>query len=171
MRFNWLGIRESWPGLQRVIRHSRVCLPTVPNSNPRLYLTPRPAGVFYHVVSVQYTGILAAAGKRSHQWCVSLTPNNTKTIGRMTCHHYLRPIRRDLENSSYTTRIFEWGAFETVWQLRTLPLLLFFASTYSTYLLLLSFCGCVCGCVCVCVCVCGGGGGARGEMWRGDNLC
>ena len=30
-------------------------------------------------------GHVVAAGKRSHQWCVSLTPNNTKTIGRMTC--------------------------------------------------------------------------------------
>ena len=31
-------------------------------------------------------GHVAAARKRSHQWCVSLTPNNTKTMGRMTCH-------------------------------------------------------------------------------------
>ena len=23
---------------------------------------------------------------KSHQWCVSLTPDNTKTMGRMTCH-------------------------------------------------------------------------------------
>ena len=46
---------------------------------------------------------VAAAWKRSHQWCVSLTPNNTKTIGRMTCHCFLRPIRRDLTSSSYTT--------------------------------------------------------------------
>ena len=30
-------------------------------------------------------GNLAASRKRSHQWCVSLTPNNTKTIGRMKC--------------------------------------------------------------------------------------
>ena len=41
-------------------------------------------------------GHLAAARKRSHQWCVTLTPNNAKTIGRMTCHCFLRPI-------SYTT--------------------------------------------------------------------
>ena len=46
---------------------------------------------------------VAAAWKRSHQWCISLTPNNTKTIGRMTCHCFLRPIRRDLTSSSYTT--------------------------------------------------------------------
>ena len=39
------------------------------------------------------------------QWCVSLTPNNTKTIERMTCHCFLRPIRRDLTNSSYTTAL------------------------------------------------------------------
>ena len=48
-------------------------------------------------------GHIAATWKRSHQWCVSLTPNNTKTIGRMTCHCFLRPIRRDLTSSSYTT--------------------------------------------------------------------
>ena len=156
MRFNWLGIRESWPGLQRVIRHSRICLPTVPNSNPRLCLTPRPAGVFYHVVSVKYTGILAAARKRSYQWCVSLTPNNTKTIGRMTGHHYLRPIRRDLENSSYTTRIFEWGACETVLQLRALPLLLFFASRIPRISRFFHSVG---------LCV---GGGKGGNVWGGQ---
>ena len=37
------------------------------------------------------------------QWCFSLTPNNTKTIERMTCHCFLRPIRRDLTNSFYIT--------------------------------------------------------------------
>ena len=31
-------------------------------------------------------GHVAAARKRSHQWGVSLTPNNIKTMGRMTCH-------------------------------------------------------------------------------------
>ena len=46
---------------------------------------------------------VAAAWKRSHQWCVSLTPNNTKTNGRMTCHCFVRPIRRDLTSSYYTT--------------------------------------------------------------------
>ena len=32
---------------------------------------------------------VAAARRRSHQWCISLTPNNTKTSGRMTCHCFL----------------------------------------------------------------------------------
>ena len=41
----------------------------------------------------------------SGQWCVSLTPNNTKTIKRITCHCFLRPIRKDLTNSSYTTAL------------------------------------------------------------------
>ena len=41
----------------------------------------------------------------SHQWRVSLTQNNTKTIGRITCYRFVRPIRRDLTNSSYTTRM------------------------------------------------------------------
>ena len=48
-------------------------------------------------------GHAAAARKRSRRWCVSLTPNNTKTIGRMTCHCFLQPIRRDHTSSSYTT--------------------------------------------------------------------
>ena len=48
---------------------------------------PPPPGTHLHV---------ATARKRSHQWCVSLTPNNTKTVGRMTRHCFLRPIRRDL---------------------------------------------------------------------------
>ena len=39
-------------------------------------------------------------GKWSHQWCDSLTPNNIKTIGRMTCHCFLRPIRRDFTSCS-----------------------------------------------------------------------
>ena len=46
---------------------------------------------------------LAAARKRRHQWCVSLTPNNTKTIGRMTCHCFLQPIRRELTSSCSTS--------------------------------------------------------------------
>ena len=33
----------------------------------------------------KHTFLVAAARRRSHQWCVSLTPSNTKTIGRMTC--------------------------------------------------------------------------------------
>ena len=49
----------------------------------------------------------------------------------MTCLRYLRPIRTDPTNSSYTIRIFEWSACETVLQLRALPLLLFFASIYD----------------------------------------
>ena len=38
-------------------------------------------------------------------WCVSMTPNNTETIERMTCHCFQLPIRRDLTNSSYSTRV------------------------------------------------------------------
>ena len=41
----------------------------------------------------------------SHQWRVSLIQNNTKTIGRITCYCFVRPIRRYLTNSSYTTRM------------------------------------------------------------------
>ena len=29
---------------------------------------------------------MAAARKRSHPWCLTLTPNNTETIERMICH-------------------------------------------------------------------------------------
>ena len=46
---------------------------------------------------------VAAAQKRSHQWCISLTPNNTKTVGRMTCLCFLWPII--IRSSSYATRI------------------------------------------------------------------
>ena len=46
-------------------------------------------------------GHVAAARKRSHQWCLTLTPSNTETIERMTCHCFLRPIRSDLTSSSY----------------------------------------------------------------------
>ena len=48
-------------------------------------------------------GHVAAAWKRSHQWCLTLTLNNTETIERMTCHCFLRPIRKDLTSSSYPT--------------------------------------------------------------------
>ena len=37
---------------------------------------------------------VAITQKRIHQWCLTLTPNNTKTIERMTYHCFLRPIRR-----------------------------------------------------------------------------
>ena len=39
---------------------------------------------------------VAAARRTSHQWCLTLTSNNTKTIDRMTFHCFLRPIRRDV---------------------------------------------------------------------------
>ena len=48
-------------------------------------------------------GHVAAAWKRIHQWCLTLTLNTTETIERMTCHCFLRPIRTDLTSSSYTT--------------------------------------------------------------------
>ena len=47
-------------------------------------------------------GHVAAARKRSHQWCLTLTPNNMETIERITCHCFLRPIRRDLTTRSNT---------------------------------------------------------------------
>ena len=52
-----------------------------------------------------FQGHVAAARKRSHQWYLTLTPNNTETIERMTCHCFLRPVRRDLTSISYTTVI------------------------------------------------------------------
>jgi len=42
-------------------------------------------------------GHVAAALKISHQWCVFLTPKNTKNIQRMTDHCFLRAIRRPYE--------------------------------------------------------------------------
>ena len=63
---------------------------------------------------------VAAAGKRSHQWCLTLTPNDTKTIERMTCRCFLRPIRRELTSSSYTT-----GWFSTAEPIHTVNLYFF----------------------------------------------
>ena len=42
-------------------------------------------------------------------WCAALTPNNTKTMGRMTCYCFQWPIRRDLRISCYTTDRFVWS--------------------------------------------------------------
>ena len=36
--------------------------------------------------SLLFVGHVAATRKRSYQWCLTLTPNNTETIERMTCH-------------------------------------------------------------------------------------
>ena len=63
---------------------------------------------------------VAAARKRGHQWYLTLTPNNTKTIERMTCHCFLRPIRRDLTSSSYTT-----GRFSSAEPMHTVNLYFF----------------------------------------------
>ena len=70
---------------------------------------------------------VAAARKRSHQWCVSLTPKKTKTIGRMTCHCFVRPIRRDLPSSSYITILVlgTVGLKIRSWQIATYTLQLF----------------------------------------------
>ena len=36
----------------------------------------------------------------SHQCCLTLTPNNSKMIKRMTCHYFLQPIRRYVSHFS-----------------------------------------------------------------------
>ena len=59
-----------------------------------------------HPKGFPFLGHVAAAWKRSHQWCLTLTPNKTETIERTTCHCFLRTIRRDLPSSSYTTAFF-----------------------------------------------------------------
>ena len=41
---------------------------------------------------------IAAARRRGRQWSVSLTPNNSATIERMTYHCFLRPIRSHLSS-------------------------------------------------------------------------
>jgi len=53
-------------------------------------------------IPISQGGHVAADRKRCHQWCLTLTPNNTETIERMTCHCFLRPIRRDLKSTSLT---------------------------------------------------------------------
>ena len=67
-------------------------------------------------------GHLAAARKRSHQWCLTLTPNNTETVERMTCHCFLRPSRRHLTSSSYACgfrsrkEVFAKSTFKRKWK-------------------------------------------------------
>ena len=46
-------------------------------------------------------GYVAAARKRSHQWCVFLTPKNSKAIRRMTGHCFLRTIKRGLTSYEF----------------------------------------------------------------------
>ena len=65
--------------------------------------TSPPAAPWASLILPEGLGHVAAARKRSHKWCVSLTPNNTETIWRTTCHCFLWPIRRDLTSSSHTT--------------------------------------------------------------------
>ena len=60
-----------------------------------------------HPKGFPFLGHVAAAWKRSQQHCLTLTPNkNWNNIERMTCHCFLRTIRRDLPSSSYTTAFF-----------------------------------------------------------------
>ena len=60
-------------------------------------------------------GHVAAARKRSHQWCLTLTPDSTETIGRMTCHCFLVPVGRDLTSSSYTADMKWLQAYFPLW--------------------------------------------------------
>ena len=58
----------------------------------------------YCIVRHHRHGHVAAARKRSHQWCLTLTSNNTETTKKMTRPCFLWPIRRDLPSSYYTPR-------------------------------------------------------------------
>ena len=55
---------------------------------------------------------IAAARKRGRQWSVSLTPNNSTTIERMTCDGFLRPIRSDL----YSEQLLHYPPRKVVWE-------------------------------------------------------
>ena len=55
---------------------------------------------------------IAAARKRGRQWSVSLTPNNSATIERMTCHCFLRPIRSHLSSE----QLLHYPPREVVWE-------------------------------------------------------
>ena len=50
----------------------------------------------------QQRGSRSSCSEKKSQQCLRLTPNNAKTIERMTCHCFLRPITRDIPRSSYT---------------------------------------------------------------------
>ena len=49
------------------------------------------------------TGSCSSCSEEKSPMVVSLIPNNTITIERMTCHCFLQPIRRDLKSSSHIT--------------------------------------------------------------------
>ena len=54
-------------------------------------------------------------------------PNNIETIERMTCHCVLRPMRRDLTSSFYTTANFTFyrGSIQATTKFPPLPELLY----------------------------------------------
>ena len=54
-------------------------------------------------IYITQLGSCSSCSEGKSQWCLTLTPNNTETIETMTCHCFLRPIRRDLTSSSYST--------------------------------------------------------------------
>ena len=61
---------------------------------------------------------VSAARKRSHQLCLTLTPDNTKTKERMTFHCFLRPIRRDVSyfsNRAALVLIIPLGKLQKIW--------------------------------------------------------
>ena len=61
----------------------------------------------YYIVRHHGQGHVAAARKRSHQWCLTLTPNNTETTEKMTRPCFPWPIRRHLPSSYYTPKVFQ----------------------------------------------------------------
>ena len=53
-------------------------------------------------IYITQLGSCSSCSQEKSQWCLTLTPNNTETIERMTCHCFLRPIGRDLTSRAPT---------------------------------------------------------------------
>ena len=84
-----------------------------PSSSMHLPFPLSPASLQNKEASVE--GHVAATQK-SHRWCLTLTPNNTKTIERMTCYCFLRPIRRDLTRSKQIKKRSFFSLEKRSWQ-------------------------------------------------------
>ena len=54
-------------------------------------------------IYITQLGSCSSCSQEKSQWCLTLTPNSTETIKRMTCHCFLWPVRRDLTSCSYST--------------------------------------------------------------------
>ena len=83
--FNFRLIRRTQsPEISFLVKHSLL----------DLHGKTRHSGWKIKRVSGSCTSSSCSEENLSHQWCLTLTPNNSKMIKRMTCHYFQRLIRR-----------------------------------------------------------------------------